>query len=233
MTDCFEPGTGLQFVELSHPWGHGGPVWPGDADVKVERGVCHARDGVMSQKITTNMHCSMHINAPVHLLQGGVYVGQIPVDRFFGNGVILSIPKKRWELVTADDLAKSKPEIQRGDMVLIVTGWHVKHSDSQEYFGDAPGLAKDGAQWLVDKGVGLVGIDTPAIDHPLSTSLGQHRNGPLMRRLPQKYRAQTERDSKQDFPEWNPAHKLLRERRFAVSLVERAARSNGSSSFRR
>lgn len=209
MPDCFEPGTGLRFVELSHPWGHGVPIWPGDADVKIERSVYHARDGVMSQKLVMNMHCATHLNAPVHLVQRGDFVGQLPLDRFFGTGVVLSIPKGRWDYVTAADLAAATPAVQSGDIVLIVTGWHAKFSDSQEYFGEAPGLSKDAAQWLLDKGALLVGIDTAAIDHPLATSLGAHRGGPLMKRLPKKYQAETGRDPKVEFPDWNPAARLL------------------------
>ena len=209
MPDCIEPGTGLRFVELSHPWGHNIPIWPGDAEVKIERGVNHARDGVMSQKLIMNMHCGTHMNAPIHLVQKAAYVGDIPLDRFFGSGVILSIPKGKWELVTAQDLEKATPKVCKGDIVLIVTGWHKKHSDSQEYFGEAPGLSEDAAQWLIDKGVNLVGVDTPAVDHPMATSLGLQRNGPLMKRLPKKYQSETGKDPKKEFPKWNAAHKLL------------------------
>lgn len=209
MTDCIEPGSGLRFIELSHKWGHGVPVWPGDAEVQISRGVNHARDGVLSHKIVTNMHVATHVNAPIHLIQGGTFVGGLSIDRFFRSGVILSIPKGRWELITAADLDKAAPAVRSGDIVLIVTGWHVKFSDSQEYFGEAPGLATEAAQWLLDKGASIVGMDTPAIDHPLATSLGMHRGGPLMRRLPKKYQDETGRDAKADFPQWNPAHRLL------------------------
>ncbi len=209
MVECIEPETGLRFVELGHEWGHGVPVWPGDAEVQIVRGVNHARDGVMSHKIVTNMHVSTHVNAPIHLVQGGAFVGDLPIYRFFGTGVVLSIRKGRWDLVTVADLEQARPGVQKGDIVLIVTGWHQKFSDSQEYFGEAPGLAKEAAKWLLDKGAILVGIDTPAIDHPLATSLGLHRGGPLMKRLPKKYQDETGRDPKVDFPEWNPAHRLL------------------------
>ena len=209
MTACTEPGTGLRLVELSHRWGHNVPVWPGDAEVQIVRGVNHAHDGVMSQRIITNMHVATHVNAPVHLLQGGTFVGGLPIDRFFGTGVILSVRKHRWELVTAADLDKAGSSVRKGDIVLIVTGWHRKFSDSQEYFGEAPGLAPEAAQWLIDKGAILVGMDTPAIDHPLATSLGLHRGGPLMKRLPKKYQDETGRDPRKDFPEWNPAHRAL------------------------
>lgn len=55
----------------------------------------------------------------------------------------------------------------------------------------------------------LVAVDTPQVDHPLATSLGLHRGGPLMNRLPRTYAAETGRDPKADFPDWNPAHKAL------------------------
>lgn len=204
-----EPSTGLQFIELSHAWGHGIPVWPGDHDVKIERVVNHALHGVMAQKLSISMQNGTHINAPIHLIQGGADISSLGIERFFGNGVVLDIPKKKWELVTDKDLEKAKPAIQQGDIVIINTGWHKKYSDSQEYFGHAPGLSKKAAEWLVAKSPAMVGVDTAAIDHPLATSLGGHRNGPLMKRLPKEYLAETGRDPKKDHPEWNAAHRLL------------------------
>ena len=52
VTAIEEPGTGLLFYELSHPWGHNTPTWPGNEDVKIERITYHAKFGVMTQKIT-------------------------------------------------------------------------------------------------------------------------------------------------------------------------------------
>lgn len=209
MTVVTDPYSGLQMVELSHEWGHGAPSMPGDDDVVMYRSVKHAQHGVMAHRMKMVMHTGTHMNAPIHLVQQGAGVADIPLDRLFGNGVIVSIPKKRWELVTADDLAAAKPEIQSGDFVVIVTGWHHNYSDGLEYFGDSPGLSKEGAEWLVKKECKLVAIDTPQIDHPLATSLGPHRNGPLMNRLIEKYVNITGLDPKKEYPEWNVAHKTL------------------------
>lgn len=209
MANVVEPSTGLVFVELSHPWGHGIPLNPGDPEIRIERPVNHATHGVLSQRITTTMHQSTHLNAPLHLVQGGADAASLPIDLFFGNGVVVDLPKQRWEYVTAGDLGAASPAIEAGDIVIINTGWHKKYSDSQEYFGEAPGLAKEAAQWLVDRGVRLVGIDTPFIDHPLATSMGLHRGGPQMKRLPAFYEGETGRSARADFPDWNPAHRLL------------------------
>jgi kynurenine formamidase len=209
MAAVTDPVTGLQFYELSHPWGMYTPIHPGYEEIKLERITHHAKQGVMTHRIVTIFHTSTHVNAPIHLIPGGPAVGDLGLDRFFGAGVVVSIPKKKWELVEPKDLEKAKPEIRAGDIVLINTGWHRKYSDSQEYFGRAPGLSKKAAEWLVKKKVKLVGVDTACVDHPMATSLGPHRNGPQIKYLLPEYKKERGRDAIRDFPEWNAAHKVL------------------------
>jgi kynurenine formamidase len=204
-----EPGTGLLFVDLSHPWGTQTPVFPGYPDIKIHRSVTHASHGVMSQHIRTVMHNGTHVNAPVHLVQGGVGVGDIALDRFFGSGVVLPVHKYRWGLVEAGDLDATGIDVHAGDIVIVDTGWHRWYSDSQEYFGEAPGLSLGAAEWLVDRGAKLVGADTAQVDHPMATSLGRHRNGPIIRGLPERYEEAFGRAPEADFPDWNPAHRAL------------------------
>jgi len=204
-----DPYSGLQLVELSHVWGHGVPSYPGQEDVRMFRAVKHAQHGVLAWKVNTVMHTGTHMNAPLHLIQRGQDLSEIPEDRFFGNGVILSIPKGSYETITAQDLEAAKPEVQKGDIVVIVTGWHHRYSDSLEYYGESPGLTKDAAEWLVKKEPKMVAVDTQQIDHPLATSLGPHRGGPMMKRLAGEYQKATGKDPKKEHGEWYVAHKTL------------------------
>jgi kynurenine formamidase len=204
-----DPETGLEFYELSHPWGMYTPIFPGYEEIKLERITYHAKQGVMTHKITTIFHTSTHVNAPIHLLPEQAAVGELALERFFGTGVVLSIPKGKWELIEPQDLEQATPEVLADDIVLINTGWHKKYSDSKEYFGYAPGLSKRAADWLVERRVKLVGVDTAAVDHPLATSIGPHRNGPQIKYLLPEYKQATGREAIADFPEWNPAHKTL------------------------
>ncbi len=57
----------LEFYDLSHPWGDKAPLWPYFPDVKIERFHYHAKSGVLSQQITTFMHCTTHTDAPAHV----------------------------------------------------------------------------------------------------------------------------------------------------------------------
>jgi kynurenine formamidase len=211
MAAVVDPVTGLELYELSHRWGMYTPIFPGYEEIKLERITHHAKQGVMTHKITTIFHTSTHLNAPIHLVPGAAAVGDLALETFFGTGVVVSIPKRKWGLIEPSDLERTKPQIKAGDIVLINTTWHRKYSDSKEYFGYAPGLSKRAAEWLVKKRVKLVGVDTACVDHPLATSLGPHRNGPQIKFLLPEYKEAAGRDAIKDFPEWNPAHRTLLE----------------------
>ncbi|MBN2419211.1 MAG: cyclase family protein [Deltaproteobacteria bacterium] len=209
MSFVSDPYSGLQFLDLTHPWGHGVPSYPGQDDVKMFRSVKHAQHGVLAWKINTVMHTGTHMNAPIHMIQKGADLEAIPEERFFGNGVVLGIPKGKYEVITAKDIEAAKPGVKKGDIVVIVTGWHHKYSDSIEYFGESPGLSKDAAEWLVNNECKMVAVDTQQIDCPLATSLGPHRGGPTMKRLAEAYEEETGKDAKKEHGEWNVAHKIL------------------------
>lgn len=169
MSFVTDPRTGLQLLELSHVWGLGAPSYPGQEDVKMVRSVKHAQHGVLAWKTSTSLHTGTYMLAPIHLIQRGADLAAISPDRFFGNGVVLDVPKGSYETITAQDLKKAGA-VREGDIVVINTGWHHKYSDSLEYYGEAPGLTEDAAQWLVEKRCRMVSVDTPFADHPLATS---------------------------------------------------------------
>src|SRR3981189_348427 len=110
---------GLEFYDLSHPWGLGQPCWPYFEDVKIERLHSMAKSGVLTQRITTVMHSGTHVDAPGHVVEGTPFMDEVPLPHFFGTGVVVSIPKKKWEVITADDLERARPQIRPGDIAIV------------------------------------------------------------------------------------------------------------------
>ena len=205
----------IQFFDLSHPWGHGVPAWPYFEDVKIERLHGMAKSRVLTQKITTVMHSGTHIEAPGHVIEGTPLLHEIPLHNFFGTGVVLDIPKGKWEVVTAEDLdeASKKTPVRAGDIVLVNTGWHHKYADSAEYYAYSPGFYKEAGEWFAAKGVKAVGTDTQALDHPLATAIGPHgpseATGGLLPWACREYEEETGRKVLDDFPEWEPCHRAI------------------------
>lgn len=204
-----DPYSGLQFVELSHIWKADAPSYPGEPDVQMSRAVKHAQHGVLAWKIKTTMHTGTHMIAPIHIAQKGDDLSAIDPARFLGNGIILDLRSKgSYDQITEEDI-KNAGTIKDHDIVVINTGWHNKYSDSLEYYGEAPGLTKGAAEYLLRKNPKFVAIDTPFLDCPLATSMSSHRGGPCMKRLVKAYEETTGRNALEDFPDWNPAHRVL------------------------
>ncbi|TPG52401.1 cyclase family protein [Roseomonas nepalensis] len=206
-----ENSMGLKFHNLSHRFGFQSPNWPYFQDVQIERIHYMAKSGVLSQRITTTMHNGTHIDAPAHVVSGTPFIDEVPLPHFFGTGIVVSIPKKRWEMITYDDLEKAAGKVVRpGDVVIVNTGWHHKYDDNDEYFAYCPGFVPSAGDWFVEKKVKVVGHDTQANDHPLATAIGPHRNGPLLPHLAKEYLEWSGgRSWDQDHPEWEPVHRKL------------------------
>jgi kynurenine formamidase len=202
----------LSFFDLSHPWGHGVPCWPYFEDVKIERLHGMAKSRVLTQRITTVMHSGTHVDAPGHVIEGAPLLDEVPLTSFFGTGVVVSIPKGKWGVVTADDLEQARPQIRAGDIVIVNTGWHHHYGDSSQYYAYSPGFYKEAGEWFAERGVKAVGTDTQALDHPLATAIGPHGPGAPAGLLPwacAEYKAETGHDVLDDFPEWEPCHRAI------------------------
>lgn len=207
-------GKNVEIYDLSHPFGAGVPLWPYFNDVKIERMHYHAKSRVLSQTLTHTMHVSTHADSPVHVEEGFPSTEQIPIERYIGKGVVVSIPKGKWDVVTAEDLENAEPKIEKGDIVIVNTGWHKYWGDNVKYFAYAPGFYKEAGEWFVERGVKAVGSDTQALDHPLATrEVWSQEDGDESNRvlpwLAEEYKAETGRDVREDFPYWEPCHRLI------------------------
>ncbi len=199
----------LKFYNLSQPIEMGIPIWPWVGqmqDLVIERVLYHERDGKQSAVFHCKMHTSTHMDAPFHVIGTGIGIDKIPLSSCFGTGVILDMSyKKKWEIIGAEDFEKATPKIEKGDWVLINTKWHHQWDDHYAYINYFPGLYKEGAEWLLDRGIKGFGITGGALDSPLA-------HAPLAKIMPwldREFREATGRDPEAEFPIYEPAHKIL------------------------
>ena len=95
------------------------------------------------------------------MVQGTPFIDEVPLPHFFGSGIVVSIPKKKWEFITYDDLEKAAGKIVRPrDVVIVNTGWHKLYEDNEDYFCRAPGFVPSAGEWFVEKKIKVVGHDT-------------------------------------------------------------------------
>jgi kynurenine formamidase len=120
-------------------------------------------------------HAGTHVEAPYHAIADGATVGALPVERFFGEAVILDLRDVPWSqpvdqprLVAA---AQQAGGVRDGDIVFLHFDWAGRAVDgSYPPYPTTTALA-----WLVAQGIKLLGIDTPGLELPNNKGLVNHR----------------------------------------------------------
>lgn len=133
-------------------------VWPGDPKVSIQRtSSMSSGDNANISQISMSCHTGTHVDAPHHFLDNGTTVDDIPLDLLVGRVYVLHLPNV--SVITASDLryADIPPRTRR--LLFKTRNSDLWHNDHQEFKTDFVGLSVDGAEYLVDRNVRLVGID--------------------------------------------------------------------------
>ena len=102
-------------------------------------------------------HIGTHLDAPCHFIADGPTADQVPLARLHGPGVVWRIEVPALGVIGVEHLERATPRMQRGDIVLIDTGW-ARHINTEAY-EDHPALGADAAEWLVRQGAKIVAVD--------------------------------------------------------------------------
>ncbi len=126
--------------------------------------------GQIVRAIHTRVHSGCHLDAPEHVVPGGLQIHEVPLDTCIGPAVVTHMTHKvPGGAITARDLEDEVgPHVLAGDRLLIHTGWNANYG-KPNYEEDSPYLSQDGLEWCVDKQLKIVGIDYAHIkDYPNS-----------------------------------------------------------------
>ena len=148
-----------KYIDLSYEIEHQMAVYPGDDELKLYRHRFLNRDYYNDTKLETGMHVGTHIDAPSHLLNKDRFICDYPVEKFIGNGCLLDVRNE--EIIKLKDEYLDK--VQEGDIVLLYTGYD-EFFGTDKYFENHPIVDEKLAQFFVDRGVKLIGIDMPSPD---------------------------------------------------------------------
>ena len=120
-----------------------------------------------------------YLETAKHLIVGAPSIDQVPPERLFVPASIAVIPKQDLEHITVDDLERSVVDLDPGNALLVSTGWdRYWWDDGTIFVGHSPHFELDAMQWIVDRGVSILGGDVPCFDDPRSEE-GQSVNTPL------------------------------------------------------
>ncbi len=134
------------------------PVWPGDPPVVLERvKSLENGDEANISRIQSGVHVGTHIDAPIHFVEGGATVDAIPLKSLLGRAYVVDLRKADVLDAAALESARIPPRTRR--LLFKTRNSELWTSGESSFQRDFVAVDASGAEWLVKKGVKLVGVD--------------------------------------------------------------------------
>ena len=108
-------------------------------------------------------HTATHIDAMRHFVPDGATIDQIPLDTLVGPGMLVHLDGvgPGDQIGSADLRSRLVPgPLER---LVIRTDWS-KRWKSDQYYDSWPSLTRECIEWIIGRGVRLIGIDFPSPD---------------------------------------------------------------------
>jgi arylformamidase len=150
-----------RIYDISVPIRTGGLVYPGNPEIEIALQQAVAKGaGANVSIIRFGSHTGTHADAARHFFDDGQSVDLIPLERLIGPALLLNFPDDL-RAIGAADLRKHD---LKGQTRILLRTRNSALLSQKEFVRDYTYLAPDGAQYLVDNGVELVGIDYLSIE---------------------------------------------------------------------
>jgi len=158
-----------RIYDVSVPIRTGGLVYPGNPEIEISLQQAVAKGaGANVSSIRFGSHTGTHADASRHFFDDGQTVDRIPLERLIGPALLLSFD----DSVMSIGAAELTPRAIKGQKRVLFRTRNSAFLSRRDFVKDYTFLAPDGAQYLVDNGVELVGVDYLSIEQFHS---GHHR----------------------------------------------------------
>jgi arylformamidase len=155
--------------DVSIPLQSGGVVYPGNPEIRVELKEDMAKGASSNLSLLTfGSHSGTHVDAPSHMIPGAAGIDQVTLEVLMGRAVLVDFQDDIMA-ITAEHLA-GKP--LAGHTRVLLKTRNSSFIRGSVFKPDYTYLAPDGAEYLAELGVRLVGIDYLSIEQFHS---GHHR----------------------------------------------------------
>jgi arylformamidase len=163
----------MELFDITVPISPDMPVWPGDSGVTITQiRSINSGDNANISHLALGAHTGTHVDAPVHFIKEGVTLDQIPLEHFVGEVQVLETLNV--DLITDQVLENLDTPIDSKKVLFKTRNsayWVKGETSFKENF---VALSPNGARYLLDKEIELVGIDYLSIA-PYQQSVPTHQ----------------------------------------------------------
>ena len=154
----------MTLLDLTHKFMAGIPHSTLVPGVTVEQ-VMDTRTGICNVSLCSfSTHVGTHIDSPRHFFDDGPGVDELPLTTLCGTASLLRVDAELTGPISGQDREDAGKHVRRGDRLFIDTGFSPTFVD-----GDIlrhPYLEPDAAEWLLEREVAVVVLDTLSPEVP-------------------------------------------------------------------
>ena len=163
-----------RMIDVTLPIRPGMLTYPGDPVVQIDRAWDMRRGDVSNLSvISMSTHTGTHVDPPIHFVDGGLTIDRIALDTLIGPAVVADMRGVR--TIGAAELEAAELSLA-AERVLFLTDWSARWGEESPAFPEAVTcVSEEGARWLIDRGVRLVGTDFISIEGAGDPTYPVHR----------------------------------------------------------
>lgn len=157
----------MKIIDLTHPLHPGMPTFPVQWHPYVEISPMgrYGIEGRVTHKITIGTHTGTHVDAPAHFIAAGGTIEDIPMELLGGPALLLDLSYVKPKQPVDRSLLEIQLKNFKVQRLILYFNWSEKWG-TMEYFTQNPFITPDAAQYLIDSGIRILGMDTPQVDSP-------------------------------------------------------------------
>lgn len=143
--------------------------FPGDTKTEKEIIKHIKNDGYKLSNIKFSVHVGTHVDAPAHFIENGKNIDEISPSNFIGKAQVIEINNQN--KITKEELLKHKIV---SDKILFKTK-NSNYLNKTNFYDDFIYLNYEGAKYLFENGVNLIGIDYITIEELGTADFDVHK----------------------------------------------------------
>ena len=174
----------MKMIDISQGWHEGMPAYdaPWYPKFGIRRAMTPRTDPAAGGRTFSDLqifpHNGTHVESGYHFFEDREKIDEVPLETFAGRACVADLSDKRdLDPVTGEDLERALYGTWRpGDRLLIRTDHPNRYLGRDDYWDRPPYLTISAADWIVENGAKLVGMDC-------ITERPDDRSGQVHRRL--------------------------------------------------
>lgn len=147
----------VDYIDITYPISEKLPKWHGSVGFKSVWHMTMPDETNNLSSFTIDSHLGTHLDAPLHFVQDARPIHALDLNKLIGKVYIAEI--RNLKSISALNLEEANIPKDCNKLILKTDNqlyWEQKLTEFQEDFSS---IDKTGAQWVVDRGIHLIGID--------------------------------------------------------------------------